>query len=54
MEEHFTPDVDELASTRVMLNSRYNDLKSGRVKPIGAAEVKARLSERAALPPRRG
>jgi predicted transcriptional regulator len=25
---------DELARTREMLNSRYDDLKSGRVKPI--------------------
>jgi hypothetical protein len=34
---------DELASTREMLNSRYDDLKSGRVKPISGTEVKARL-----------
>jgi hypothetical protein len=34
---------DELASTREMLNSRYDDLKSGRVKPISGAEVKPRL-----------
>jgi predicted transcriptional regulator len=26
--------VDELAQTREMLDSRYDDLKSGRVKPI--------------------
>ena len=26
--------VDELADVRAMLNSRYDDLKSGRVKPI--------------------
>jgi hypothetical protein len=26
--------VDELAQTREMLNGRYDDLKSGRVKPI--------------------
>jgi hypothetical protein len=26
--------VDELAGTREMLDSRYDDLKSGRVKPI--------------------
>ena len=31
------PDMfDELAQTREMLNSRYDDLKSGRVKPIAA------------------
>jgi hypothetical protein len=34
---------DELAETREMLNSRYDDLKSGKVKPIGGAEVRARL-----------
>ena len=34
---------DELASTREMLNSRYDDLKSGRVKPISGTGVKARL-----------
>jgi hypothetical protein len=34
---------DELASTREVLNSRYDDLKSGRVKPISSTEVKARL-----------
>jgi hypothetical protein len=30
--------VDELARTRDMLNSRYDDLKSGRVKPIDGEE----------------
>jgi hypothetical protein len=34
---------DELASTREMLNGRYDDLKSGTVKPIGGAEVRARM-----------
>jgi len=29
---------DELARTREMLNSRYDDLKTGRVKPIDGAE----------------
>jgi hypothetical protein len=37
---------DELAATREKLNSRYDDLKSGRVKPIRGVEVKARLSEK--------
>jgi predicted DNA-binding protein len=32
---------DELAQTRTMLNSRYDDLKSGRVKPIAGYEVEA-------------
>ncbi len=30
---------DELVQTREMLNSRYDDLKSGRVKPISRDEV---------------
>jgi len=29
---------DELAQTREMLDSRYDDLKSGRVKPIDGEE----------------
>jgi hypothetical protein len=29
---------DELAKTRAMLDSRYDDLKSGRVKPIDGEE----------------
>ena len=29
---------DELAQTRQMLNSRYDDLKSGKVKPIDGEE----------------
>jgi hypothetical protein len=33
----------ELAKTREMLNSRYDDLKSGRVKPIDGEEAYARL-----------
>lgn len=32
---------DELAQTRTMLNSRYDDLKSGTVKPIPGDEVEA-------------
>jgi hypothetical protein len=34
---------DELARTREMLSSRYDDLKSGRVKPIDGEEAFARL-----------
>jgi len=40
--------VAELAQTREMLNSRYDDLKSGRVKPIPGDEVIARLREKGA------
>jgi hypothetical protein len=39
---------DELVQTRDMLNSRYGDLKSGRVKPIPGDEVIARLREKSA------
>lgn len=34
---------DELAPTRDMLDSRYDDLKSGRVKPIDGEEAFARF-----------
>ena len=40
--------VAELAKTREMLDSRYDDLKSGRVKPIPGDEVIARLREKSA------
>jgi Arc/MetJ-type ribon-helix-helix transcriptional regulator len=35
--------LDELAQTREMLNTRYDDLKSGRVKPIDGEEAFSRL-----------
>jgi len=38
--------VDELAGTRDMLNSRYDDLKSGRVKPIDGETFFATLRQR--------
>jgi len=38
--------VDELAGTRAMLDSRYDDIKSGRVKLIPGDEVFARLREK--------
>jgi hypothetical protein len=34
---------DELGRTRDMLNSRYDELKSGSVKPIDGEEALARL-----------
>ncbi|MBZ5675533.1 MAG: hypothetical protein LAP61_14935 [Acidobacteriia bacterium] len=37
---------DELARTRDTLNSRYDDLKSGRVKPISRDEVVAHFREK--------
>ena len=33
-----------------MLNSRYDDLKSGRVKPIAGDEVEAYFREKSAAP----
>lgn len=38
--------LDELAQTRDMLNSRYDDLKSGRLKPISRDEVVAHFREK--------
>jgi hypothetical protein len=38
--------LDERAQTREMLNSRYDDLKSGRVKSIDGEEAFARLKAR--------
>jgi hypothetical protein len=38
----------ELEETRETLDSRYDDLKSGRVKPIPGDEVVARLREKSA------
>jgi len=38
----------ELVQTREMLNSRYDDLKSGAVKPIPGDEVAAYFRERSA------
>ena len=40
--------VPELAETRDMLDSRHDDLKSGRVKPIPGDEVEAYFREKSA------
>jgi hypothetical protein len=39
---------DELAQARTMLNGRYDDLKSGRVKPIPGDEVEAYFRDKSA------
>ncbi len=39
---------DELAYTRQTLDRRYDDLESGRVKPVPGDEVFARLRARSA------
>jgi hypothetical protein len=38
--------LDEVAQTRDMLNSRYDDLKSGGVKPIPGDEIVAYFREK--------
>jgi predicted DNA-binding protein len=40
--------LDELERTLGMLASRYDDLKSGKVKPVSGEEVIARLREKSA------
>ena len=39
---------DELALTRQVLDSRYDDLKSGRVKPVPGEEIEAYFREKSA------
>lgn len=39
---------DELAAAREMLKSRYDDLKSGRVKPVSRDEIVAHFREKSA------
>ncbi len=39
---------EELAQSRQMLDSRYDDLKSGKVKPISGDEVAARFRDKSA------
>jgi predicted DNA-binding protein len=39
---------EEVMQTREILNSRYDDLKSGRVKPISRDEVAAHFREKSA------
>jgi hypothetical protein len=46
---------EELAQTREMLDSRYDDLKNGRVKPVSGDEVITHFREKSAArrsPPR--
>ena len=40
--------LDELVQTREMLDRRYDELKSGRVKPIAGDEVEAYFREKSA------
>mgnify|MGYP001424816052 CR=1 FL=1 len=45
VEEAMAGYFDELARVRGMLDSRYDELKSGRVQPIDGAEALTRLRE---------
>ncbi len=45
--------LQEAAKTREMLDSRYDDIKSGRVKPIDGEEAFAELRHKHANDPRR-
>jgi predicted DNA-binding protein len=40
--------LEEVAQTREILNSRYDDLKSGKVKPIPGDEVAAYFRDKSA------
>ena len=40
---------DELGEVRTTLDRRYDDLESGRVKPVDGKDVLARLRDRAAV-----
>ena len=46
--------IDELAQARETLNSRYDDLKTGRVRPIPGDEVEAYFRKRRTAIPRGG
>jgi predicted DNA-binding protein len=40
--------LDELAQTREMLTDRYDNMKSGKVKPIAGEEIVAHFREKSA------
>jgi predicted transcriptional regulator len=48
IEDALTGYVAELTQTREMLDSRYDDLKSGKVKPIPGDEVESYFREKSA------
>ena len=48
-EDAFAGYFDELAQAREMLDGRYDDLKSGRVKPISRDEIVAHFRKRGAV-----
>ena len=46
VEDVMTGYLNELAEVRGLLDSRYDDLKSGRVKPIDGEEAFARIRDK--------
>jgi hypothetical protein len=48
LQDAFAGYLDDVGKTRDMLNSRYDDLKSGEVKPISGDEVEAYFREKSA------
>ncbi len=48
IEDAFAGYVPELAQTREMLDSRYDDLKSGKVKPVSRDELVQHFREKSA------
>jgi len=48
LQDALTGYFDELAETRDTLNSRYDELKSGRVKPVPGDEVESYFREKSA------
>jgi predicted DNA-binding protein len=48
LQDAFVGYLEELTEIQHTLNSRYDDLKSGRVKPISGEEMKQRLRRRSA------
>jgi hypothetical protein len=48
IEDAFAGYAPELAQTREMLDSRYDDLKSGRVKPVSRDELVEDFREKSA------
>ena len=48
VEDAMTGYLDEVVQVRDMLNSRYDDLKSGKVKPIPGDEVEAYFRQKSA------
>jgi predicted transcriptional regulator len=49
VEDAMTGYLQELAQTREMLDARYDDIKSGRVKPIDGEEAFASLRRKSEL-----